>query len=167
MAVLPILRMGHPVLAGVAAPVADPADPALDRLFGDMADTLDSSGGVGLAAPQIGVPLRVVLVRPPGGAPLTLVNPELEPLDASRALGYEGCLSLPGLMGRVPRFVRLAYRGFAPGGAAVEGEARDYFARILQHECDHLDGVLYPARVEEWSEFGFADEIRRRWEEEA
>lgn len=168
MTILSIRRMGESVLARRAEAVADPTDPAIAHLAADMAETLAATGGVGLAAPQVGVALRVVVIGAPArGVPaMTLVNPVLEPMDEARVLGYEGCLSLPGLTGKVPRFARLAWSAQGLDGRPIGGEAEGYHARVLQHECDHLDGVLYPARITDWTWFGFADEIRRRMEEE-
>ncbi|OAN52778.1 peptide deformylase [Magnetospirillum moscoviense] len=172
MAILKIARMGHPVLSRIADPVADPTDPEVLRLIGDMIETMEDAGGAGLAAPQVHVPLRVVVFHAPAyrnegvAVPLTvLINPMVEPLDAERHLGYEGCLSLPGLTGKVPRFTHIRYGGYQPSGAWLEREAQGFHARVVQHECDHLDGVLYPMRMDGLASFGFADEVRRAQEE--
>ncbi|MBB4267808.1 peptide deformylase [Roseospira visakhapatnamensis] len=169
MASFTIARMGHPILSTPARPVADPTTPDLQRLLADMLETLDDSGGIGLAAPQVGVPLRVVIYRVPAernngeAIPLrVLVNPVLEPLGTAMTEDWEACLSLPGLTGRVPRHARLRWRGQAADGSVTEGEAEGFHARILQHECDHLDGVLYPQRMTDLGTFGFAEEVRAR-----
>jgi len=168
MAVLEIVRMGNPVLGRAAQPVADVGDPEIQRLIGDMMETMEAAGGVGLAAPQVGHSLRlVVFFVPPErdggvGAPLTvLVNPELEILDDSLVGGFEGCLSLPGLIGAVPRFAKIAYRGIGRDGEPVERIAEGFHARVVQHETDHLDGILYPRRMPDLANFGFVDEMRR------
>ena len=168
MAILKIARMGHPVLARPAAAVADPVDPAVARLIADMVETMEDAGGAGLAAPQVHVPLRVVVFHVPAGrndgeaVPLTvLVNPVVEVLDAGRETAYEGCLSLPGLTGAVPRFAAIRYHGLGRDGEPVERVARGFHARVVQHECDHLDGILYPARMPDLAAFGFVEEVRR------
>lgn len=169
MAILKIARMGHPVLRRAAAPVPDPTAPEISRLVADMIETLADAGGVGLAAPQVHVPLRVVIFRVPAvraedgqERELTaLVNPLVEPLTDSLETAYEACLSLPGMTGAVARPARIRYRGVGLDGAAIEREAAGFHARVVQHECDHLDGVLYPMRMADLSRFGFADEIRR------
>jgi peptide deformylase len=158
MAILKIARMGHPVLRGVAAEIADPTAPEIRRLVADMRETLVDINGAGLAAPQVHVPLRLVLFHVPadrttgieGDEPqslMALANPVIEPLGEERALGWEGCLSVPGLRGAVPRFTRVRYRGLTPEGERVERIAAGFHARVLQHECDHLDGILYPQRM--------------------
>ncbi|MCR6628874.1 MAG: peptide deformylase [Magnetospirillum sp.] len=169
MAILKIARMGHPVLAGRAVPVGDVSLPEIRRLIDDMMETMRDAGGVGLAAPQVHVPLRLVVFHVPaartGGeaVPLTvLLNPEVEPLDDTVQVGYEGCLSLPGLTGAVPRWRRVRYRGLDRDGQPVEREAEGFHARVVQHECDHLDGVLYPARMPDLTSFGFVEDVRRR-----
>lgn len=168
MAILKIARMGHPLLMGRAEPVADPGAPEIARLVDDMTETLADVGGIGLAAPQVHVPLRVVIFHVPatrnGGdaVPFTvLVNPEIAPLSDETDLGWEACLSLPGMMGEVPRATRIRYRGTDLEGRPVEREARHFHARVVQHECDHLDGVLYPMRMTDMSRFGFVEDMRR------
>lgn len=172
MAILKIARMGHPVLARAAAAVPDPGAPEIARLVNDMIETMDDAEGTGLAAPQIRVPLRVVVFKVEGGrasddpedsaVPLTvLVNPEIEPLGEERELGWEACLSVPGLMGMVPRWERVRYRATTPHGETIERIAAGFHARVVQHECDHLDGILYPQRMEDMSTLGFVDEMRR------
>ena len=169
MSILPIVRAGHPALRSPSEAVADPTDAAIRRLAADMAETLEAAGGVGLAAPQVAVPLRVVLFYVPEHrvtsladdapqAPTLLINPVIEPLDDEMAEGWEGCLSLPGLCGLVPRFARIRYRGLDLDGAAIERIAGGFHARVVQHECDHLDGVLYPARMRDLGSLGFSEE---------
>ncbi|HXZ02477.1 MAG TPA: peptide deformylase [Stellaceae bacterium] len=158
MAILKIARMGHPVLRGVAAEVADPTAPEIARLAADMQETLADIGGAGLAAPQVHVPLRLVLFQVPadrttgaeGDVPqalTVLANPVIEPLGEARELGWEGCLSVPGLRGAVPRWTRIRYRGLSLHGERIERVAAGFHARVVQHECDHLDGILYPQRM--------------------
>jgi peptide deformylase len=167
MAILKIARMGHPVLRRRAEAVPDPTSPAVKRLVADMLETLADIGGVGLAAPQVHVPARVVIFAVPAerddgaGVPMTmLVNPEVEPLSEDKAAGWEACLSVPGLTGVVPRFTHVRYRGVTPTGERIEREARDFHARVVQHECDHLDGILYPMRMTDLSLLVFAEELR-------
>lgn len=177
MSVLKIARMGHPVLKGRAEAVADPADDDVRRLVADMLDTLADADGAGLAAPQVHVPLRVVIFRVPrlragapdapegasdGPVPLTvLINPEIEPVGTLQESDWEGCLSVPGLTGMVPRYREIRYRGMTPKGDMIERHAIGFHARVVQHECDHLDGVLYPQRMSDMALLGFVDEIRR------
>ncbi len=172
MAILKIARMGHPVLRRVAEPVADPGAPAIKRLVADMVETLADIAGAGLAAPQVHVPKRVVIFRVPAervtGRPgdlpqdlITLVNPVVEPLGDERELGWEGCLSVPGLRGAVPRWARIRYRGVTPEGEAVDRTVAGFHARVVQHECDHLDGVLYPQRMSDLSLLVFNEEAAR------
>ncbi len=170
MAILKIARMGHPVLRRRADPVGDPTAPEIRRLAGDMLETMRDAPGTGLAAPQVHVPLRVVVfeVAAPraeregaAAVPLTvMVNPEIEPLDDAKALGWEGCLSVPGLAGMVPRFERIRYRFQTLDGETVERSAEGFHARVVQHECDHLDGILYPQRMTDLSLLVFAEELR-------
>ena len=177
MSILKIARMGHPVLATPAAEVTDPTARAVRRLVGDMIETMLDASGAGLAAPQVHAGVRVVVFRAPpersegddgGGedgatAPITaLINPVIEPLGEERMLGWEGCLSVPGMTGAVPRHTRIRYRGLTPAGQEIVREATGFHARVVQHECDHLDGILYPMRIEDMSLFGFEEEIRRR-----
>ena len=170
MAILKIARMGHPVLRQPAERVSDPTAPEIRRLVSDMLETLADVGGIGLAAPQVHVPQRVVLFEVPaeradreGGEaiPLTvLVNPEIEPLGPETALGWEACLSVPGLTGAVPRHTRIRYRGATLAGEWVERVAEGFHARVVQHECDHLDGILYPMRMTDLSLLAFTEELR-------
>ncbi len=194
MAILKIARMGHPILSRMAEAVDDPAVPDILHLIADMVDTLADAGGVGLAAPQVHVPKRVVIFHIPesqaraaaeeeaaealedGGGdasedvpgiepeavPMTvLINPGIEPLDDETAPGVEGCLSLPGMIGMVSRYKRIRYRAVTPDGSVIEREASGFHARVVQHECDHLDGILYPMRMDDLSTFGFSEEKGR------
>ena len=160
-----ILRMGDARLLRVAEPVTR-FGPELDALVADMFDTMHAAGGAGLAAPQIGVPLRVVVFgfekieRYPDAPPVpptVLVNPELTPLSDAMEDGWEGCLSVPGLRGMVPRHARLRYTGVDPQGRPIDRTVDGFHARVVQHEVDHLDGVLYPMRVRDFTRFGFTD----------
>jgi peptide deformylase len=175
MAILKIARMGHPVLRRVADPVVDPTAPDIRRLVRDMLETLEDIGGVGLAAPQVHVSRRVVIFEVPAeraardgngaalpeGVPMTvLVNPVIEPLAEEKALGWEACLSVPGLTGAVPRFTRIRYHGYGLQGERIEREAAGFHARVVQHECDHLDGILYPMRMADLTSLAFAEELR-------
>lgn len=167
MAVRPVLKMGEPLLRQVAAPVQR-FDAELAALVADMNDTMRALNGAGLAAPQIGVSLRVVIFevnsnpRYPNVAPVpytVLVNPELTPLGESQEEGWEGCLSVPGLRGLVPRFARLRYQGFDLEGAAIDRTVEGFHARVVQHEADHLDGILYPQRIRDLRNFGFEEAL--------
>lgn len=171
MAILKIARMGHPVLRRPADPVADPTAPEIRRLIADMADTLADSGGVGLAAPQVHVPLRLMLFRVPaerasgaeGDGPTglqVLINPEVEPLGDAVETAWEGCLSIPGLRGAVPRPARIRYRGLDHDGAPVAREAAGFHARVVQHEADHLAGVLYLDRMPDFTRLAFETELK-------
>ena len=168
MAVRPVLRMGDPVLHQVAAPVQNFGSPELRALLADMDDTVQALNGAGLAAPQIGVSLRVVIFevknnpRYPAVEPVpytVLINPVLEPLDETVESGWEGCLSVPGLRGLVPRYSRLRYRGFDADGRAIDRSVTGFHARVVQHEVDHLDGILYPMRMPDMRYFGFEDAL--------
>ncbi|MCC7269388.1 MAG: peptide deformylase [Rhodocyclaceae bacterium] len=161
-----ILRMGDPRLLEKARPVEAFGTPELRGLVDDMRETMRAANGAGLAAPQIGVGLRVVIFgfeanpRYPQAeaVPYTvLLNPVLRPLSDEIEEDWEGCLSVPGLRGVVPRWTRMAYRGFDPEGAPIEREASGFHARVVQHECDHLDGILYPMRLKDMRFFGFQD----------
>lgn len=173
MAILKIARMGHPILGRRADPVVDPGHPSIQRLAADMLETVHDADGAGLAAPQVHASVRMVLFRVPagvGGEPAVpwtvLINPEIEPLDDCQAVGYEGCLSLPDLTGAVPRWTRIRYRGLGLDGSPIDRDAQGFHARVVQHECDHLDGILYPMRMLDLSMFGFAKEIQRAMMEE-
>ncbi len=167
MAVRPVLKMGEPLLRQVAAPVRH-FDADLTALIADMNDTMRSLNGAGLAAPQIGVSLRVVIFevtvnpRYPDVPPIpytVLVNPELTPLDDLQEEGWEGCLSVPGLRGLVPRYRNLRYRGFDLEGAPIDRTVAGFHARVVQHEVDHLDGILYPERMRDLRNFGFEEAL--------
>lgn len=168
MAVRPVLRMGDPVLLQVAKPVEQFDTPELHSLLVDMHDTMASLNGAGLAAPQIGVSLQVVIFgvgrnpRYPQAeeVPYTvLINPVLEPVDDVTEDGWEGCLSVPGMRGLVPRHKRLRYRGVDPQGRPIDRTVSDFHARVVQHEVDHLNGILYPMRIRDLSRFGFNEEL--------
>ena len=152
----------------MAAPVTELGTPELRDLVRDLLDTMRANDGAGLAAIQIGVLQRVVVFeltvnpRYPDAEPLpltVLVNPEIEILGDERDLGWEGCLSVPGMRGLVPRYRRLRYRGFDELGTPIDRTVEGFHARVVQHECDHLDGVLYPQRIEDMTAFGFQDEL--------
>ena len=167
--------MGNPVLATPARPVADPRDPEIRRLVNDMVETMIDANGAWLAAPQVHVHLRVVVFQAPEGradpglseaerfddtAPLTvLINPEIQILDPAPEGGWEGCLSVPGLRGWVPRHAKLKYSGYDEHGKRFVREVSGFHARVVQHECDHLDGVLYPMRIRDFTKFGFNDAL--------
>jgi peptide deformylase len=161
MAILKIARMGHPVLLGEADPVEDPTLPEIRRLIADMLETMDDAGGIGLAAPQVHVPLRLFVWRGSQGEPAALINPILTPAGEAIEVGWEGCLSIPGLRGCVPRWKRLGFAGLDLHGQPVAGEAEGLMARVMQHETDHLDGILYPMRMEDLSLFGFTEDLSR------
>lgn len=161
-----VLRMGDPRLLRVAQPVTDFAAPELHALLRDMRDTMAQLDGAGLAAPQIGVDLRVVIfggmANPrypdaPAVPDTVLINPQLDPLSAEEEEGWEGCLSVPGLRGWVPRWSKLHYAGFDEAGRCFERTVDGFHARVVQHECDHLDGILYPMRMRDFRRFGFTD----------
>ena len=179
MAILKIARMGHPVLSAPAQPVEDPTAPAVRHLVSDMIETMEDAGGTGLAAPQVHVPLRVVVFfvgaeraardeeegadsgESSLAVPLTvLINPVIVPLDEERELGIEACLSVPGLMGQVPRYRRIRYRATDIEGRVLEREAEGFHSRVVQHECDHLDGILYPQRMTDLGTLIFESEAR-------
>jgi peptide deformylase len=170
MTVKPILKMGNPGLALVSSPVDDPASEAIQGLLQDMRDTLDDVNGIGLAAPQIGVPLRVVLYclpanRMPQGVSMApvpwtaLINPTITPLSDDKVDLWERCLSLPGLYAQVPRFKHIRIRYQNADAEWMERECHGFHATLLQHECDHLDGVLYPARMPDASALAYASEV--------
>lgn len=162
----PVLKMGDARLLQVAAPVTQFDTPELQALLRDLFDTMAALNGAGLAAPQIGVSLRVVIFgvghnpRYPDAeqVPMTvLCNPVLTPLDDTMEDGWEGCLSVPGLRGLVPRHARLRYQGFTERGEAIDRKVSGFHARVVQHECDHLDGILYPQRIRDLRHFGYTD----------
>jgi len=168
MAIRPILRLGDPRLFEVASEVSQFNHPELDSLITDMFDTMIDADGAGLAAPQIGVGLRVVIFgfdsnpRYPDddAIPKTiLINPKITALSEEKEDGWEGCLSVPGMRGAVSRYKHIRYCGFDASGAAIEVEAHDFHARVVQHECDHLDGILYTQRLSDPLKFGFTDAL--------
>lgn len=161
------MRMGNPVLRQVAAPVTR-FDQSLRELIADMDDTMRALNGAGIAAPQIGVSLRVVIFevrenpRYPQVAPVPytkLINPVLTPLGDEQEEGWEGCLSVPGMRGLVPRFRRLRYQGLGVDGEPLDRTVEGFHARVVQHEVDHLDGILYPQRIADLRNFGFEDAL--------
>jgi peptide deformylase len=172
MALLKIARMGHPVLRARAQEVPDPTAAWVRQLVEDMIETMDDAGGTGIAAPQVHAPHRILVFQVlgervselpgDGEQPLTvLINPELELLGDERVLGWEGCLSVPGLRGVVPRHLRVRYRGLGLDGKEVAREAAGFHARVVQHEYDHLDGILYPQRITDHRLLVFLEELQR------
>ena len=166
MPVRTILKMGDPRLLRIAQPVGRFDSPELHALVQDLRDTMAAANGAGIAAPQIGVDLAVVIfgfahsVRYPDAPPVpptVLVNPQIVPLSDDEEDGWEGCLSVPGLRGVVPRYARIRYSGFDEFGQPIEREAEGFHARVVQHECDHLIGKLYPMRVRDFSRFGYTE----------
>jgi peptide deformylase len=154
MAVRPVLKMGDPRLLQVAEPVGDFGAPELAVLIADMHDTMEAMDGAGLAAPQIGVGLQVVVF----GVPYTvLLNPVLTPLADEMEEGWEGCLSVPGMRGLVPRYRDLRYQGFDPFGQPIDRSVTGFHARVVQHEVDHLRGILYPMRIPDLRYFGYTE----------
>ena len=167
MAILKIARMGHPLLMRIADPIEDPKAPDIQRLAADMVDTMHDALGIGLAAPQVHIPKRMVIYYVPDGRdeegqghPLTtLINPEITVLDTALASGAEGCLSLPGMVGTVERSQHIGVKALDLQGHKLEYEAKGYHARVVQHECDHLDGILYPMRMTDLSSLGYVEEM--------
>jgi peptide deformylase len=168
MPIRPVLKMGDPLLLQVAKPVEQFDTPELRALLIDMHDTMASLNGAGLAAPQIGVSLQVVIFgvgknpRYPQAeeVPYTvLINPHLEPVGDEQEDGWEGCLSVPGMRGLVPRYKRLRYRGLDPFGEPIDRTVSDFHARVVQHEVDHLLGILYPMRIRDLRNFGFNETL--------
>jgi peptide deformylase len=171
MTIKPVVKMGNAQLATPSLPVTEFATAGLYALLEDMKDTMREKGGVGIAAPQIGVNLRVVLFgfekseRYPDAEPIAftvLINPAIELLSDEKEEDWEGCLSVPGLRGLVPRHTKIRYAGFDEKGAPVDVMAEGFHARVVQHECDHLDGILYPQRIKDMRNFGFEDELGER-----
>lgn len=159
-----ILKMGDPRLLRVAQPVTEFGTRQLHQLIDDMFETMHAVGGVGLAAPQIGVDLQIVIFgfdsseRYPDAPPVpqtVLLNPEITPLSDETDEGWEGCLSVPGLRGSVPRYTHVRYTGYDPEGKVIDREAEGFHARVVQHECDHLIGRLYPSRIQDFTKFGY------------
>jgi len=173
MAILKIARMGHPILQKIAENVENVEDEAVKKLITDMVETLIDIGGAGLSAPQVHASYRIIIYHVPearAGAngddgeivPLRgLINPVLTPIGDEKNSAVEGCLSLPGMAGRVERYNHIHYQATLPNGDHIEGEANGFHARVLQHECDHLDGILYPARMTDLTSFGFVDELAK------
>ncbi len=168
MAIQKVLKMGDPILLQVAAPVANFDSPELHELLSDMRDTMAALSGAGIAAPQIGASQQVVIFgidhnpRYPDAeaVPFTvLINPTLEFIGDELEEGWEGCLSVPGMRGMVPRYKQLRYRGFDEKGQAIDRTVNDFHARVVQHECDHLIGMLYPMRIKDFRNFGFVDTL--------
>ncbi len=164
MTVREILKMGDPRLLRIAEPVRDFRSRELKTLIDDMFETMRAVNGAGLAAPQIGVDLALVIFgfasnqRYPDAPPVpetVLINPQIEPIGDAQEEGWEGCLSVPGMRGVVPRFARIRYVGFDAEGQRIDREAEGFHARVVQHECDHLVGTLYPMRIRDFSRFGF------------
>lgn len=172
MAILKIARMGLPVLTQPCSPVADPGAPEIRRLVADMIDTMLDAPGVGLAAPQVYMPLRLFVFRVPGdrtandpddiqAETTVMINPTVELLGEDRVLGWEGCLSIPGMRAAVPRAQRIRYAGYDCDGNLIRREVSGFHARVVQHEYDHLDGILYTMRLTDFSLFGFNEELNR------
>ena len=172
MAILKIARMGHPVLLQRAEPVTDPGTPEIRRLVADMMETMEDAPGAGLAAPQVHVPLRLFVFRvqparasdAPDDTPIgntVVINPSVEPLGPEKTLRWEGCLSIPGLRAAVPRWTRVRYSGVDCDGNPVGGDVGGFHAGVVQHEYDHLDGILYPMRMDDFRLFGFHEELAK------
>jgi len=172
MALLKIARMGNPVLRARAAEVDDPTAPWVRSLVEDMLETMTDAGGTGIAAPQVHAAHRIVVFFVAGErttdlpgdgeqALTVLINPVIEPIGGEIALGWEGCLSVPGMRGVAPRHLRVRYRGVGLDGKPIEREAAGFHARVVQHECDHLDGVLYPQRMTDHRLLVFIEELQR------
>ncbi|HZN25045.1 MAG TPA: peptide deformylase [Burkholderiales bacterium] len=168
MSARPVLRMGDPRLLQVSHRVETLDTPELHELVADMRDTMQALNGAGLAAPQIGVDLQVVIFgvdanrRYPQAEPVphtVLINPELEPIGEELEEGWEGCLSVPGMRGLVPRYKRLRYRGVDQYGNPIDRTVENFHARVVQHEVDHLMGILYPMRIDDMRNFGFTEEL--------
>ena len=159
MAIRDVLKMGDPRLLAVSQPVRSFTSPELDALLGDMRDTMQNLNGAGLAAPQIGVGLRVVIFQAEGVPFTVLINPVLTPLGDAQDEAWEGCLSVPGMRGLVPRYRELRYTGVDAAGNTIDRTVSDFHARVVQHEVDHLDGILYPRRIRDLTQFGFSDAL--------
>ncbi len=168
MAIREVLKMGDPRLLRVAEPVPVFGNLELTAVLQDMRDTMRDLNGAGLAAPQIGVNWRVVIFgvesnpRYPEAEPVPyteLINPTLTPIGSELEDGWEGCLSVPGMRGLVPRYLKLRYQGFDASGQPIDRTVRDFHARVVQHEVDHLDGILYPRRIRDLTQFGFSDAL--------
>lgn len=169
MSVKSIVKMGNQQLATPSSIVKNFTDGELTELIRDMQDTMKEKNGVGIAAPQIGCNLRVIMFgfehnpRYPNEKPIPftiLINPEIEILDEETLEAWEGCLSVPGLRGRVPRYKKLNYSGYDPNGDPISRTVENFHARVVQHECDHIDGILFPRRITDMKSFGFEDELK-------
>ncbi|MDF1748246.1 MAG: peptide deformylase [Alphaproteobacteria bacterium] len=176
MAILKIARMGHPILRQVAQPVEDATSPEIRRLLADMVETMGDADGTGLAAPQVYAPLRVVVYfvtearagKDQAAVPLTsLINPIITPIGEEIAYDWEGCLSVPDMVGIVPRHTRIRLQAETPEGKPIDAMIEGFHARVLQHECDHLDGILYPQRMDDLSLLIFREELRHGVPEKA
>ena len=169
MAILKIARMGHPVLLGIADPVSNRSAPDIQRLITDMIETMEDANGAGLAAPQVHVPLRLFVYRLSADRagvttpqpPSAVINPVVTPIGTDTATHWEGCLSIPGLRAAVPRAARIHLTGVDEHGTHVDIEAEGFHAALIQHEVDHLDGILYPMRMTDHRLFGFNEELAR------
>ena len=168
MSILKIARLGHPILQEIASPVDDYKDPEIKKIISDMIETLEDAGGIGLAAPQVHISKRIVIFFVPESRMederdqvelTTMINPEITPLNDKINRDWEACLSIPNLMGAVERYSHIKYSWFDIDGKYFEREASGYHARVVQHECDHLDGKLYPFRIADLSMLGFQEEI--------
>lgn len=168
MAILKIAKMGHPILRQVAEKVDDPTSPEIQQLLADMRETMVDAGGVGLAAPQVHKSLRIVIFQirtetSPDEVSYkeqVLINPIIEFLSNDKETDWEGCLSVPDLRGAVPRFVNIRYQGWDDSGTHIDREVTDFHARVVQHECDHLDGILYPMQMDGLSSLHYISEMR-------
>jgi len=174
MAVREVLLMGHPVLQQRALPVEDIDTLHIQEILVDMRDTMAELDGAGLAAPQIGISLRIIMFgiahnpRYPEVEPIAetvLINPEIDVLDDSMEEGWEGCLSIPGMRGNVPRHSKIRYRGYSVNGERIDRTVDGFHARVVQHEYDHLEGILYPQRMIDMSDFGFEQALLKRSDE--
>ena len=172
MSLLKIAKIGHPVLYKVAEKVAEPCSPKISGIVSDMIETLKDSGGIGLAAPQVHISKRIVVFYVPEtragesrydtAENLTImINPEIEPLIDEKELDWEACLSVPDMMGCVLRYTRIRYRWIDLNGSSFERTAEGFHARAVQHECDHLDGILYPMKIDDLRFFGYTEEVKR------
>ncbi len=168
MTVRSILKMGEPLLLQETAlvPVEKISSPEIHNIIQDMLDTMKAANGAGLAAPQIGIPLQIVVFgfesnsRYPNEAPIPqtiLINPTITPLENTQEDGWEGCLSVPGLRGLVPRYTSIRYQGYDEKGEIIDRSVKGFHARVVQHECDHLAGKLYPTRIKDMTKFGFTE----------
>ena len=169
MSIQSVVKMGNQQLATPSLAVTDFSDPAIKTIVDDMRDTMKAKGGVGIAAPQIGHNLRIIMfgfdinARYPDEKPVpftVLINPKIEILSNETVDGWEGCLSVPGLRGLVPRYKKIQYQGYDLNGELISRVAENFHARVVQHECDHLDGMLYPKRIKDLNFFGFEEELQ-------